>query len=211
VGKEWFSECGPCLSLVVQAIVSVVVPTSWCVGLWCVVCGVELVGVGVIVAHRPARNPSSDVLRVVGLAVRVSVQALIGVLAALQDHPVPTTTIQHLHTALSVLSLLLMVVSCVKNVHTAVVFWWERSVAARSDVSGEKLQHEAPLLSRVEPPCGTSHDLVSRAQCPPAMHDTIRNSNCTTTTHHRSVAVSNSLHGLIVFVCEQGNTRRSTR
>ncbi|CUG48015.1 transmembrane protein, putative [Bodo saltans] len=118
VGCEWLSAQTITVALLVQAVASIPVPTSWCVGLWFVLCGVQLISVMLIVVVRPARAPATDVLQVISLLITATLELIAGLIAS------HATAIES-ESPLTVLSLASMVTSVVKSAHTALIFVWE--------------------------------------------------------------------------------------
>ncbi|CUG86557.1 transmembrane protein, putative [Bodo saltans] len=120
VGKEWLSAYSIAVSLTAQAVASIGVPSSWCTGLWFVLCAIQLLAVIVVAVHQPARTPLVDVLQSCCWTMAALIQLLAG-LAMSAD-----LNAADLATAMSTLSLVKMCVSVVKSAHSVFVLWWER-------------------------------------------------------------------------------------
>ncbi|CUG47331.1 membrane-associated protein, putative [Bodo saltans] len=138
VGCEWLSAQTITAGLLVQAVASIPVPTSWCVGLWFVLCGIQLVSVVLTVVVRPARAPATDIVQVLGLLITVALQAVAGLLSleVLSDSSSSISS-----SMIVVLSLLTMIVSVVKAAHSGLILWWEsrqKLVAASSTQSAAR-------------------------------------------------------------------------
>ncbi|CUG47238.1 transmembrane protein, putative [Bodo saltans] len=119
-GAEWLSAQIITVGLLVQAIASIPVPTSWCVGLWFVLCGIQLASVVLTVVVRPARTPATDVVQVLGQLIIIALEIVAGLIAS---HVI---TELHADLTLAALSLASMTMSVVKAAHTALIFMWER-------------------------------------------------------------------------------------
>ncbi|CUG85753.1 membrane-associated protein, putative [Bodo saltans] len=132
-GAEWLSAETLVIGLVVQAVASIPVPTSWCVGLWFVGAAIQISGAALVIYVRPARAPLSDVLQATSLVTAASIQMISGLLAA-------SVAVEGSDTALSALALCSMGVSAIKSGHAGIMFLWERKQqSARGGLQSDPL------------------------------------------------------------------------
>jgi hypothetical protein len=122
-GREWLSGYPLAVGLSLQALISIEVPQSWCLGLWLVLCVCQSAAVVLVLVYRPARTPLVNALQSCGWLIA----ALIQLLAGLAANGVGVAT------ALSILSLLKMCASVVKSVHSVLILIWERRQQRRND------------------------------------------------------------------------------
>ncbi|CUG87149.1 membrane-associated protein, putative [Bodo saltans] len=131
LGGEWLSALPVTVSLLIQSISSIPVPTSWCVGMWGALSFIQLAAATMTALFRPSRAPLSDVLLVLGLVAAAGIQIVAGLIAA---------GVEDLLSLLSALSLVTMIVSLLKMIHTVYMALWERKqqhlVAPRDEEEG---------------------------------------------------------------------------
>jgi hypothetical protein len=119
-GKERTALLTTWMGLATAVISGMILPNSWCVGVWLLLAIINLCALTATVALWPGRSDCSNVLQSVGYLLAFSLQVLSGV------WQLDLMSTEEYARYLQVLIISASVLSCVKTAHSCFVFVWER-------------------------------------------------------------------------------------
>lgn len=212
-GAEWLSSLSAVHGLVVQALLGVVPPTSWCTGVWAVVCVTQLITLAVILRYRPGRAPLSDGLNVCGLACGAAIQIVTALKQRDDDngHGDDGETVGVL-TALAAVSTM---VSILKSCHLMLVLWWE----SRKQAAGDTEPQQTPpsgnamlLLPLQRSICSSSSGSATRKKNARGHHGPQHAEEITDGLRTSTIAAMTQrevLQHLLEWICVSGTNQRT--